>query len=148
VFAPTAILVPVRVHNYAAAVPDLLTAPAESLLRKLLVALGSRPPTQRSALEDRISALTGALRQSATVIADIEQEIAARKALVNQLEADAAHAECLVRLHSTEVEAVAQLLRGEIAEADRRNLRATMWLSLIFFVKGSAVTVGVTLLAA
>lgn len=82
------------------------------------------------------------------MIAAIEGEIQARRALVDELRRDATRYEELARLHADEVQAVVEALQGELRVSEKRASRTTLIQGFLFFVLGVAATVVVTLLAA
>ncbi len=74
------------------------------------------------------------LEQASQAISKIEAEIAQRQQLVDQLEQQRQTAEEVSRLNEEQVEAVAQLLRGEV----QANERQSLWLNIIIEVITSA----------
>jgi len=92
-------------------------------------------------LDDRIEKLTNALRQSSHLISEVEAEIQSRSQLVAELKKDAEKYEKLVSLSQEQVEAVAQLLNGELRKENRRSFWGGFALNLSFFVLGSAVSI-------
>jgi hypothetical protein len=78
--------------------------------------------------------LSSNLEQASQAISEIEAEIAQRQQLVAQLEQQRQTAEGVSRLNKEQVEAVAQLLRGEV----RANERQSFWLDVIIEVITSA----------
>ena len=87
-------------------------------------------------LERRVANLSSNLQAAARVIGEIEKEIQARQKLVDRLKHDAEQSEALAQLHSDEVEAVAQALRGQLSGLERRSFRSNFVLSLTFFAIG------------
>lgn len=87
-------------------------------------------------LERRVANLSSNLQAAARVIGEIEKEIQARQKLVDRLKHDAERSEALAQLHSDEVEAVAQALRGQLSGLERRSFRSNFVLSLTFFAIG------------
>ncbi|MEK6279360.1 MAG: hypothetical protein AABN95_03325 [Acidobacteriota bacterium] len=75
-----------------------------------------RPPER---IEDRVKRLTKSLEEATSLINNIEAEITARSNLVTQLQKDIDQYNKLVQLKKPEVEAVAQLLRGELKKENR-----------------------------
>lgn len=90
----------------------------------------------RTPLEGRIADLSGQLDQAARVIGEAEQEIEARRELVQQLADDQARYEELSQLNQAEVEAVAQTLQGELTRAGRRSFWEQVAVNAVFLVLG------------
>jgi hypothetical protein len=101
---------------------------------------------KRETIQDRIKALTSALTDATSLIGNIESEIKSRSVLAEQLEKDIQEYNRITALKKPEVEAVAQLLRGEL----QKEGRATFWkgvaLNFIFFVLGAGASIVITLL--
>jgi hypothetical protein len=91
--------------------------------------------------QDRIRALSSVLAESAVVIEAMQKEIEARKELVSKLEKDARTYEQAAALNRTQVEAVAQLLRGELRVGERRSLTWSIAINFIFFLFGILISV-------
>ncbi len=95
---------------------------------------------QAPTLEDRIAVLSENLRSSSSVISDIEAEIAKRRGIAEKLKGDVQRYEQLRELSQSQVEAIAQTIRGEIAGESRksiwRNAIITFVIALAFFFLG------------
>jgi predicted PurR-regulated permease PerM len=91
-------------------------------------------------IEDKITTLATNFKNSLTVISEIESEIENRSKIVNKLQDDVKRFEQLKELSKTQVEAIAQTLRGEIAGESKkslwRNAIITFIVSLLFFFLG------------
>lgn len=91
-------------------------------------------------IEDRVNNLTRSLKEATQLISNIESEIKARSALASQLQQDLDRYNQLVEMKKPEVEAIAQLLRGEL----KMEARATFWkgflLNFLFFVLGAGAS--------
>ncbi len=91
-------------------------------------------------IEDKINALSENLKSSISVISDIESEIESRSKIVTKLQADVKRYENLKKLSKTQIEAIAQTIRGEIAGESKKSLWRTaiitFFVSLIFFLIG------------
>ena len=98
------------------------------------------PPPPPQPVEDRVDSLVAALRESTTLIGEIENEIAARSELARRLTADIHRHRELLKLNREEVEAVAQTLRVEVRAEGRRGFRLNILVGAIFFVLGVVVT--------
>ena len=94
----------------------------------------------KQTLDDRISKLTSALKSSSKLISEVESEIESRHKLVQELQKDAEKYENLVSMNKEQVDAVAQLLQGEL----RKEGNASFWKGLaanfVFFVLGAGVS--------
>ncbi len=101
--------------------------------------LGKRDPTR-----DRVKKLTTALAGSIEVIEAIRQEVDANQRLVDRLQADVETHKELLRLHQSEVEAVAQVVAGEVRREGRRGLYFSFVLNAVFFGLGVLVTLLLT----
>jgi len=88
-------------------------------------------------LERRVAGLSSNLQEAARVVGEIENEVQARQSLLDRLKEDAERAEALSRLHASEVEAVAQALRGQLAALERRSFRSNILLSSVFYILGT-----------
>ncbi len=113
-------------------------------LRLVLRWLHPMPDNATPSLEERVRKLGNALASSARAIDEIEGEVQARQQLVASLEADAKRYETLRALHRDEVDAIAQLVRGEMRAEGNRLSRRQFWLGVlqnaIFFAGGVVVT--------
>jgi len=91
-------------------------------------------------LEARISLLLDNLELASNAISAIEVEIEKRKELVSKLGQQQQAAEALSQLNREQVEAVAQLLRGEVEAGNRRsfwlNFGVTAGVAGFFYVIG------------
>lgn len=92
-------------------------------------------------LDNRIEKLTNALQQSSHLISEVEAEIQSRSQLVAELKKDAEKYEKLVSINQEQVEAVAQLLNGELRKEGRRSFWGGFILNLVFFLLGSATSI-------
>jgi len=91
-------------------------------------------------LEDRITTLTDNLKNSSTVISEIEAEIQNRAKMVEKLRDDVKLYEQLREISQSQVEAVAQTIRSEITHESKRsfwrNAIITFVIALAFFFLG------------
>ena len=94
-------------------------------------------------LEIKIQKLTSALSTSANQINNIQSEIEERQKLVEKLKADHEHYEKLVELKESEVEAVAQLLRGELQKENKTTFLKSILSNFVFFFLGSVVSLAI-----
>jgi hypothetical protein len=106
-----------------------------------------KSPSQDDTIEHRVRRLTTSLEEATALISNIESEIRARSKLATQLQQDIDQYNKLVEVKKPEVEAIAQLLRGEL----RREGRVTFWkgvaINFIFFVLGATASFLITFVA-
>jgi t-SNARE complex subunit (syntaxin) len=91
--------------------------------------------------ENRIRRLTASLQEAAQLITNIESEITARSVLAEKLQKDIETYNKLVELKKPEVEAVAQLLRGELKREGKRSFWTGFALNFLFFTLGVIATI-------
>ena len=91
--------------------------------------------------EDRIRRLTASLQEAAQLINNIESEMTARSVLAEKLQKDIETYNKLVELKKPEVEAVAQLLRGELKREGRRSFWTSLAMNFLFVALGVIGTV-------
>jgi hypothetical protein len=91
-------------------------------------------------LPARISTLTTSLKGAAETIGAIEQEIKQRQVLVEQLEREADTASKLKTLNKEQLDAVAQVLKGEIQGDQRRNFWSAQGLAFFYAAVGVALS--------
>jgi hypothetical protein len=96
--------------------------------------------------EQRIRRLISALSEAATTVEQIEDEIRERHELAQQLQADVRKYERLREVNQEEVEAVAQVLGGELRKGERRSFLTGFLLNLVFFVLGVGATIVLSML--
>ncbi|MGE6451502.1 hypothetical protein ACQKC5_03745 [Shewanella baltica] len=89
---------------------------------------------------ERIERLSKALKESISLTNEIEQEIQKRHSMVTKLQDDVNRYESLAKLKESEVEAIAQTLRGELRSEGGKSLLKSALISLVFFVAGVIVT--------
>jgi TolA-binding protein len=95
-----------------------------------------RPET----LEDRITKLSSALQDSSRLVAEVEGEISKRQALVVELQHDADRYQKLVSINQEQVQAVAQLLQGELRREGTRSFWKGVLANFVFFVLGALLS--------
>lgn len=88
----------------------------------------------------RFNKLTKALSQSAQLIDEILTEIDARKKLVDKLQKDIKTYYENAEIKKSDVEAISQLLRGEIRKESRRSLWQNIVINFTFFCAGVVIT--------
>lgn len=90
---------------------------------------------------ERIERLSKALKESISLTNEIENEIQQRHSMVTKLQADVERFEKLASLKESEIEAVAQTLRGELRAEGSKSLIKSALVSLLFFIAGVLVTI-------
>jgi len=120
----------------ALAISGSIASIVASLFEVFVLKKYRRPET----LENRISKLSGALKESSRLVAEVEGEIQKRQALVTELQQDADRYQRLVSLHQEQVEAVAQLLKGELRKEGRRSFWSGVIVNFIFFCLGALLS--------
>lgn len=90
--------------------------------------------------EERIERLSKALKESISLTNEIEQEIQQRHSMVTKLQEDVNRFKGLANLKGSEVEAIAQTLRGELRTEGSKSLFKSALVSLVFFIAGILVT--------
>ncbi|MBB1319372.1 hypothetical protein H5123_17240 [Shewanella sp. SR43-4] len=101
--------------------------------------------SKKETLEDRINKLTSALKESSHLVTEVEIEINKRKNLVQELQKDAEKYEKLVSINKDQVEAVAQLLQGELRKEGNKSFWKGIMANFIFFVLGAGVSVALSI---
>jgi uncharacterized membrane protein YdfJ with MMPL/SSD domain len=93
-------------------------------------------------LPARIQTLTKSLNSAAETIGQIEDEIARRRKLVEQLQRDADTAAKLSALNKDQMDAVAQVLRTEIKSDQSQNFWNAQMLAFFYAALGVALSEG------
>ena len=90
--------------------------------------------------QDRINRLAKSLAGAVQLINQIEKEIEERRSLVTKLQNDIHTYKRIASLNRSEVEAVSQLLRGELRREGGRAFWKTAAVDFLFFVLGAGIT--------
>jgi hypothetical protein len=110
----------------------------------------AQPGGERRVAEEtpaqRAERLTKALQEAAAVIDEFKQEIAQGEETAARLQADIDTYSEVVALRRSEVEAVARVLRGELAQESRRSFRRDIAIAVGSLVAGAGVSLLVTVL--
>lgn len=105
---------------------------------------GSLELSNQPTIEKRVDQLAVLLRDSTTLLEELTAEMEARAATVEQMKAEAKHAERLAEIHKEHQEAVARLLRAELARQGRRTFWEGAVINLavggLFFIAGVFAT--------
>ena len=91
-------------------------------------------------LESRITKLSTALKASSKLVAEVEGEIAKRQSLVTELQQDAEKYQRLVTLNKEQVDAVAQLLQGELRKEGNKSFWMGVLVNFLFFGLGALLS--------
>jgi TolA-binding protein len=95
-----------------------------------------RPET----LEIRIKKLMSALKESSKLVTEVESEISARQELVVELQKDAQRYQQLIQLNKEQVEAVAQVLQGELRKEGNKSFWRGVCVNFVFFALGALLS--------
>ncbi|MDZ4202068.1 MAG: hypothetical protein U1C96_08010 [Gallionella sp.] len=95
---------------------------------------------KQETLEDRINKLTAALKESSQLVAAVEEEIQSRQQLVSELQKDAEKYQKLISLNQEQVEAVAQLLQGELRKENNKSFWKGVIVNFVFFIMGAGLS--------
>ena len=111
-----------------------------SALIQLIEVIARTKRGKEETTEDRIRRLTNSLREATKLISHIESEIVTRSALAEKLQKDIDLHDKLMKLKEPEIEAVAQLLRGELKKEGKRTFWKGFAINFIFFIIGIFTT--------
>jgi len=95
---------------------------------------------RKETIEERISKLTGALKDSSRLVAEIESEIETRKQLVEELQEDAEKHRKLISMNGEQVQAIAQVLGGELRKESKKSFWKGVGVNFIFFLLGASAS--------
>ena len=93
---------------------------------------------EEETLETRVDALTSSLGDATQLISQIESEIRGRSELAGKLREDVERYNQLKKLSAPEVEAVAQVLRGELKSEGSKSFWKGVVVNFVFFLLGAA----------
>ena len=114
---------------------------AASAIAGFMQAYLSSKNNKEETLEDRINKLTIALKESSHLVTEVENEISSRQQLVEELQKDAEKYEKLVSINQEQVDAVAQLLQGELRKESNKSFVKGIIVNFIFFILGAGVSI-------
>jgi hypothetical protein len=95
-----------------------------------------RQPASASA-QDRVQQLSKSLSEATQLIDQMQIDIESRQRMVTKLQGDLETYDKLAALKKDEVEAVAQVLRGEIDKSSRRSFWEGVAVNFAFFILGA-----------
>ena len=125
----------------------IVTGAAASLLGEFIVKrrwLRRRPES----LAHRVEILSKSLADATALIDTISNEIAARTRLVEKLRQDEARYDELLHLKKSEVDAIVQVLRGELEEQGRKSFWSGVGVNFVFFLLGVIVSLVISIASA
>jgi hypothetical protein len=111
-----------------------------SLLAEIVPRFFREKKKSDETIEDRVARLTQSLEEATGLIRNIENEIKARSTLASQLRGDVDRYNQLVQLKKPEVEAVAQLLRGELKKESTSSFWKGFAVNFLFFALGAGTS--------
>lgn len=97
------------------------------------------PKPEQPDIAERIKTLTSSLNSAAKTIAEIEEQIKQREELVHRLQSDAEIAKKLTELNKPQLDAVAQVLKGEIEKDERQKFWTAQALAVFYTLLGVAL---------
>ncbi len=118
----------------------ILAGIGSSLAASTLFDLIARKHKKSETLEDRINKLTAALKQSSHLVTEVESEIQTRQKLVSELQNDAKRYEQLISMNQEQVDAVAQVLQGELRKEGNKSFWKGVAVNFIFFIMGAGAS--------
>jgi len=108
-----------------------------SILGALIQKFFKPDKEKKETLEARVDTLTTSLREATQLISQVEGEIESRTELATKLRDDVERYNQLKNLSSSEVEAVAQVLRGELRSEGTKSFWKAVLLNFVFFILGA-----------
>ncbi len=117
---------------------------AASAIAGAIQSFFSRKEEKEETLEDRINKLTSALKESSHLVTEVEKEISSRQQLVLELQKDAEKYEKLVSINQEQVDAVAQLLQGELRKEGNKSFWKGIIVNFVFFILGAGVSIAIS----
>lgn len=94
--------------------------------------------------EERIQKLIKSLQETTNLVNKIEDEINQRSKLAEKLQNDIKFYDGLVSLKKPEVEAIAQLLRGELKKESKSSFWKGFAVNFLFFILGAIISIIIT----
>ena len=103
-----------------------------------------KPKRSEETIETRVASLTESLTAATHIIGQIEEEIQTRSQIAEKLKKDLELYNNLKSLQASEIEAISQLLRGELQKEGKKSFWAGVAVNFFFFILGAAVSFFVT----
>ena len=113
---------------------------AASLASGIFAEFAQKRSRKSITLEQRIDKLTTALKESSRLVSEVESEIQSRQRLVSELQQDAERYKNLITLNQEQVDAVAQVLKGELRKEGRKSFWLGVFVNFVFFLLGAALS--------
>ena len=88
----------------------------------------------------RVKTLTASLGESVTLIGQMQAEIEARQALIDELAANSKTYKKLMELDQDEIEAVIQVLRSELSHENKKSFKIDLIKDVGLFLLGVAIS--------
>ena len=108
-----------------------------SVVGTLFAEFVKSPKQEEETLDVRVNKLTNSLGDATHLISQIETEIETRSELASRLRDDINRYNKLKKLRAPEVEAVAQVLRGELKSEGSKSFWKGVIVNFIFFLLGA-----------
>lgn len=99
---------------------------------------------KEKSIDDRVNELTKSLKESVNLINQIQSEIEGRQKLVDKLKNDVKTYDEIAKLKKSEVDSIAQLIRGELKREGRTSFWQGVLVNFIFFILGASVSIALT----
>jgi hypothetical protein len=97
-------------------------------------------------LESRLQDVAASMSKASELLGLVQVEIEARAERAKQLAAQVEEGKKLASLNQGQIDAIAGLVRGQVAAEGKRSLWWTVAINTLLFVAGVAATIAVTLL--
>lgn len=104
-----------------------------------------RKVRDEGSLESKLARLSASIGDSVALMQQVSAELTARKETVEQLKVEADHAQRIVALTQEQKEAVAKLVRAEVASEGKRSTKMSVWVGLLYALAGALITLAVTM---
>jgi predicted PurR-regulated permease PerM len=109
-----------------------------SLVGEILRRFVQRRNPRSQTINARVDALTKSLRDAAHLIGTIEAEVRTRSNLAEKLRADVEHYDKIKQVSAAEIEAIAQVFRGELQAEGTKSFWKGVAVNFVFFLLGAA----------
>ncbi|NRT76977.1 hypothetical protein [Clostridium beijerinckii] len=103
-----------------------------------------KPKEKVKSIDDRVNELTKSLKESVNLINQIQSEIEGRQKLVDELKNDVKTYDEIAKLKKSEVDSIAQVIRGELKREGRKSFWQGVIVNFIFFILGASVSIVLT----
>jgi len=96
---------------------------------------------KKETLEDKISKFTNSLKETSAIITQIESEIEERSKIAKKLQKDIKIYDEAIKAKESEVEAIAQVFRGELIKEGNKSFWKGVFVNFAFFILGAIFTI-------